>query len=88
MSVPTLVISPQIAPMLCACCGVAPAAMSFVVTTVGAQKLDDHRPKMMQVIISAADQVTRACAPWNSVRNFGAVTCGRRRRGSGMRVRK
>ena len=43
-----------------------PVATSLVMTTVGAQKFDDHRPKMMQAIISAAAQVVRACPFANS----------------------
>ena len=40
--------------------GVAPEATSFVMTTVGAQKFEDHRPKMMHAIMLAAAQVLRA----------------------------
>src|ERR1700722_5352039 len=84
---PTLVIRPATAPICCAWAGVAPPATSLVATTVGAQKFDDHRPKMMQAIISAAAQVVRACSPWNN-----AATDGRARDasrfGSGMLLRR
>jgi hypothetical protein len=59
----------------------------LVAITVGAQKFDDHRPKMMQAINSAAAQVDRAWSPANS-----AVTDTRSRdawfAGSGMLLRR
>src|ERR1700722_3340089 len=87
--VPTLVIRPATAPICCACAGVAPLATSLVATTVGAQKFEDHSPKMMQAIIAAADQVVRACPLANSAAKPGFASSDERARaGSGMLLRR
>src|ERR1700691_4712662 len=89
IKLPTCVISPATAPICCAWAGVAPPATSLVATTVGAQKFDDHRPKMMQAIIAAADQVVRACPLANSAVKPGFCSSDERARaGSGMLLRR
>src|SRR5271169_3380992 len=88
IKVPTLVIRPATAPICCAWAGVAPLATSLVATTVGAQKFDDHRPKMMQAIISAAAQVVCAWPLANSAVKEGLVPLERGRGGSGTFLRK
>ena len=77
-SVPQLVINPHTAPIVCPCAGVAPAATSRVATTVGAQKFDDHRPKIMHAISSAAAQVVRACPRLNNAQNADSPLAARR----------
>src|ERR1700744_6070008 len=89
MRVPTLVTRPVTAPICCAYAGVEPAATSLVMTTVGAQKFDDHRPKIMQAIISAATQVVRA---WSLANNAAKPDLGisgdLARTGSGILLRR
>ena len=73
-SVPTFTSTPLHAAITCAWASGAPCPVSFVITTVGIQNVEDHSPKIAHDIISAAAQVVRACCPVNSPRAF-ALRC-------------
>ena len=71
-SVPAFSRSPLTEAVRCATAIGVPEAVSLVMISVGAQKVQDHRPKMMQAIIPAAAHVVRAWGP----RNIGPTPAG------------
>ena len=88
---PRLVRTPLHAATRNACAVAPPVAVSMVTIKVGAQNVDDHRPKMMQAIIIAAIQVVFATPPTNSARVAARPPVSRPRchaAGSGSRRRR